>query len=70
MANAKSLLHIDSEMFSSHSADVDNTVSQETRIMITCQWTLVRFEYNGRTTCLHCSSNEGNTHFQPRGLTR
>ena len=35
MADAKNLLHIDSEVFSSHSADVDNTVSQETRIM--CQ---------------------------------
>ena len=35
MADAKSLLYIDSEVFSSHSADVDNTVSQETRI--TCQ---------------------------------
>ena len=35
MADAKSLLHIDSEVFSSLSVDVDNTVSQETRIM--CQ---------------------------------
>ena len=35
MADAKSLLHIDSEVFSLHSVDVDNTVSQETRI--TCQ---------------------------------
>ena len=68
MADAKSLLHIDSEVFSSHSTDVDNTVSQETRI--TCQWRLVRFEDNRRTTCLHCSSNEGNTRFQPHGFTR
>ena len=31
MADAKNLLHLDfhSEVFSSHSADVDNTVSQE-----------------------------------------
>ena len=37
MADAKSLLHLDfhSEVFSLHSTDVDNTVSQETRI--TCQ---------------------------------
>ena len=32
MVDAKSLLHIDSEGLSSRSADVDNTVSQETRI--------------------------------------
>ena len=32
MADAKRLLHIDSEVLSSHSADIDNTVSQETRI--------------------------------------
>ena len=69
MVDAKRLLHcIDSEVFSSHSADVDNTISQETHL--TCQWTLVRFEDNGRTTYLHCSSNEGNTRFQPRGLIR
>ena len=35
MADGKSLLHIDSEVFSLHSADVDNIVSQETHI--TCQ---------------------------------
>ena len=40
MADAKSLLHLDldSEVFFSHSVDVDITVSQEMRI--TCQKTM------------------------------
>ena len=67
MADAKSLLHQDLRKFSSHSVDIDNTASQETHM--TCLWTLARFEDNGRSTCLHCSSDEGNTHLQPRGFT-
>ena len=51
MVDVESLLHLDSEVFSSHSADIDNTVSQETHI--TCQETLVRFEDNGNIERLH-----------------
>ena len=66
MADAKSLLHLDLHrvlLISSHNVDA----SQETRIM--CLKALVRFKNNGRSMCLHCSSDEGNTRFQPRGLT-
>ena len=63
MADAKSLLHQDLVW--------TLTIPPARRLVWRAYgvWTLARFEDNGRSTCLHCSSDEGNTRFQPRGFT-
>ena len=40
------------------------------RRRVSCANRHVCFEDNGRFMCLYCSSDEGNTGFQPHGLTR
>ena len=63
----KRLTYVKSQVFFLHSLDVDNTISQEVRIAspLTCEY----FKDNEKSTCLHCSSDEGNTRFQAYGLT-